>query len=449
MFRIQEHRSIFYLYVPGVTLSIIAHTRLTLTLPAELNAPQPPPESQQRWAAFRHPGFSAFAFARAGGTLAVQIQSVSVGWQVYDLTHNPFDLGLVGLAQFAPAIALVLVTGSIADRFDRRIVMSCGLVGQALSALALLVFAVIGLTVIWPILVALLGFGSARAFINPVQQSIVANIVPPEDLGNAFAFISAIARAATVAGPLAGGLLYAISGETAYGTALLIALISIILVASIPRTRQRVVGKATGWQDVVAGFDYIWKEKIVLGAISLDLFAVLLGGAVALLPVYAMDILHVGPLGLGLLRASSGFGGIALALYLAFNPIRDHAGIYLFVTVAIFGASAIAFGMSDILWISVAALTVMGASDVVSVYIRSTLVQLWTPDHLRGRVSAVNTVFLNASNEIGAFRAGSSAALVGAVPAVVLGGIGTVVVAALWYKWFPELRRTRHLDGRV
>jgi MFS family permease len=379
----------------------------------------------------------------------VQIQSVAVGWQVYDITGDPFDLGLVGLAQFAPVILLVLVTGAAADRFDRRFVMALALAGQALSALALFVFAYIDILVIWPILLTLVGFGAARAFINPIQHAIVPNLVPPEHLGNAFAFVSAIARAATVAGPLAGGLLYGISGETAYATTLLVALASIALVAAIPATSQRIVVRSAGWREMVAGFSYIWKEKIVLGAISLDLFAVLLGGATALLPVYAADILEVGPWGLGLLRAAPGVGGILMAFYVAFHPVRDHAGLVLLASVALFGASTVVFGLSSVLWLSLVALVVMGASDVVSVYIRATLVQLWTPDQLRGRVSAVNTVFLNASNEVGAFRAGGSAALIGAIPAVVVGGIGAVAVAALWYKLFPELRRTRHLDGRT
>jgi MFS family permease len=379
----------------------------------------------------------------------VQIQSVAVGWQVYDITHDPFDLGLVGLAQFMPVIALVLVTGAVADRFDRRAIMAVALGGHAACALALLVFAIMEIGVIWPILLVLVFFGVTRAFINPAQQSIVPNLVPPEDLGNAFAFISAMARTATVAGPLAGGLLYDVSAGTAYGTALVVSLISVGLVAAIPPTAQKIIARSAGWHELIAGFRYIWREKIVLGAISLDLFAVLLGGATALLPVYARDILHVGPGGLGLLRAAPGVGGIVVAFYLAFHPVRDHAGLVLFATVAVFGAATIAFGMSSVLWVSLAALMLMGASDVISVYIRSTLVQLWTPDHLRGRVSAVNAVFLNASNEVGAFRAGGSAALVGAIPAVVLGGIGTLLTTLLWYKWFPELRAARHLDGRV
>jgi MFS family permease len=343
----------------------------------------------------------------------------------------------------------VLVTGAAADRFDRRLVMALSLAAQAVCAVALLVFAYSDIQVIWPILLTLVGFGAARAFINPIQHAIVPNLIPPEHLGNAFALVSATARAATVAGPLAGGLLYGISGETAYATTLAASLLSIALVAGIPRTAQRIVIRSAGWQELVAGFSYIWKEKIVLGAISLDMFAVLLGGATALLPVYAADVLDVGPWGLGLLRAAAGIGGIAMALYVAFHPVRDHAGLVLLASVALFGASTVVFGFSNALWLSLLALVVMGASDVVSVYIRATLVQLWTPDQLRGRVSAVNTVFLNASNEVGAFRAGGSAALIGAVPAVVIGGFGAVAVAALWYKLFPELRRTRHLDGRV
>jgi MFS family permease len=377
--------------------------------------------------------------SRAGSGLAIQIQSIAVGWQVYDITHDPFDLGLVGLAQFLPSIALVLVTGAVADRYDRRLVMAVSLAGQALCALALLAFALLAIDVVWPIMLVLVGFGAARAFLHPAQQSIVANLVPAEHLSNAVAVNSAVVRVATLAGPLAGGLLYELSAGAAY----------VALVVMIPATSQKRNASAPSWEALVAGFRYIWREKIVLGAISLDLFAVLLGGATALLPVYARDILQTGPWGLGLLRAAPGLGGIAMAIYLGFYPIRDHAGRIMFATVAVFGLATTAFGLSSVLWISLLALVVMGASDLVSVYIRATLVQLWTPDPLRGRVSAVNTVFLNASNEIGAFRAGGSAALIGVVPAVVLGGIGTIVTAALWFRWFPELRATRHLDGRT
>lgn len=387
--------------------------------------------------------------ARLGSTLAIQMQGVAVGWQVYDITGDPFDLGLVGLAQFLPSILLVLVTGAVADRFERRIVMAAALVGLGLCGILLAAFAMTGIGIIWPILLVLTASGAARAFLHPAQQSIVPNLVPTEHLSSAIAATTALVRIGMITGPLAGGLLYELSAAVPYAVASVVTLASLACTLVIPATSQKRIAAAPGWQALSAGFRYIWKEKRVLGAISLDLFAVVLGGAVALMPVYARDILGVGPWGLGLLRAAPGLGGIAMAIYLSFYPIRDHAGLVMLATVALFGFSIVVFGLSTVLWISLPALALMGAADLVSVYIRATLVQLWTPDQLRGRVSAVNTVFLNASNEIGAFRAGGMAALVGVVPAVVLGGLGAMLVTALWYRWFPDLRKTRHLDGRA
>ena len=387
--------------------------------------------------------------ARLGSTLAIQMQGVAVGWQVYDITGDPFDLGLVGLAQFLPSILLVLVTGAVADRFERRIVMAAALVGLGLCGILLAAFAMTGIGIIWPILLVLTASGAARAFLHPAQQSIVPNLVPTEHLSSAIAATTALVRIGMITGPLAGGLLYELSAAVPYAVASVVTLASLACTLVIPATSQKRIAAAPSWQALSAGFRYIWKEKRVLGAISLDLFAVVLGGAVALMPVYARDILGVGPWGLGLLRAAPGLGGIVMAIYLSFYPIRDHAGLVMLATVALFGFSIVVFGLSTALWVSLPALALMGAADLVSVYIRATLVQLWTPDQLRGRVSAVNTVFLNASNEIGAFRAGGMAALVGVVPAVVLGGLGAMLVTALWYRWFPDLRKTRHLDGRA
>jgi MFS family permease len=443
----QERRSKFDLYERVFGLSMSGQrppASFPFTSLSAFGSTLPP----SRWALFRRPGFAPFVAARLGSTLAIQIQGVAVGWQVYDITGDPFDLGLVGLAQFLPSILLVLLTGTVADRFERRIVMAVSLVGQAVCALLLVTFALLDIDVVWPILLVLVGFGTARAFLHPAQQSLVPNLVPAEELSRAIAATTALVRIGMLAGPLAGGLLYEVSAATPYIAAAAVVLGSLACTLVIPATAQRIAA-APDWRALSAGFRYIWKERIVLGAISLDLFAVLLGGAVALLPVYARDILEVGPWGLGLLRGAPGLGGIAMAIYLSVYPIRDHAGLIMFATVALFGLSIVAFGLSTALWLSLAALVVMGASDLVSVYIRATLVQLWTPDQLRGRVSAVNTVFLNASNEIGAFRAGGTAALIGAAPAVVLGGLGAVLVTALWFRWFPELRAVRHLDGRI
>lgn len=387
--------------------------------------------------------------ARFGSTLSLNLQSVAVGWQVYDITGDPFALGLVGLAQFSPTLFLFLFTGAAADRFDRRLIMALALVVQAACAGMLVAFALAGIQVIWPILIVLAVFGVARAFINPVQHSLVANLLPVEVLSNGIALVSATFRVATVLGPLAGGLLYEISAATAHGATAVVSVASVVFICMVPRPEQKVASRAMGVSELFAGLRYILREKVVLGAITLDLFAVLLGGAVALLPVYARDILEVGPLGLGLLRAAAGAGGIGMALWLAFHPVRDHAGLVLFGTIVGFGVANTIFGLSNVVWLSVAALLVAGAADVISGYIRGTLIQVWTPDQLRGRVSAASTVFLNASNDVGAFRAGGSAALVGAVPAVVLGGVGAILVAVLWSRWFPELRKVRHLDGRV
>jgi MFS family permease len=246
---------------------------------------------------------------------------------------------------------------------------------------------------------------------------------------------------ATITGPVAGGLLYGISEYAAYGTALVLMLACIVLIGMIPKPVQRMSDQAKSLATLFAGFNYVWSQKIVLGAISLDLFAVLLGGAMALLPVYARDILHAGPWGLGLLRAAPGVGAVLVAGWLARNAIRDHAGAVMFVFVAGFGL------FTSMIWLSVVALAFAGACDMISVYVRETLIQLWTPDDVRGRVNAVNMVFVGASNELGEFRAGVSAALFGAVPAVVFGGIGTIAVAILWALWFPQLRKIRHLDG--
>ena len=409
----------------------------------------PEPSASARWPALRNPGFRRYWAARLAAAFATQIQVVAVGWQVYDLTRNPLDLGLVGLSQFLPALVLVLVTGIAADRFRRRTIMSVCLAVEALCAVGLLLFTLSGTTDVRIVFAILVVFGVARAFFGPAQQSLLPNIVPPEILSNAIAMNSLSWQTATIAGPVAGGLLYGVAPEAAFGATVVLMSLAAVLVLIIPRPQQKMTAEPATWGTIVAGFNYIWREKIVLGAISLDLFAVLLGGAAALLPVYARDILVVGPWGLGLLRSAPAIGAIVVALYLTTRPIRDHAGFWMFVFVGIFGVFTIIFGLSTIVWVSVLALAVMGAADMVSVYVRETLIQLWTPDHVRGRVNAVNSVFIGASNELGEFRAGVSAAIFGTVAAVAIGGIGTVAVAALWARWFPDLRRARHLTGRV
>lgn len=402
-----------------------------------------------RYAAFRHSSYLRFFGARFATSFASQIVSVSVGWQVYDLTRNPFDLGLVGLVQFAPALLLVLVTGAVSDRFGRRLIMGLAITVEALCAFALLLLTLRGLTNVVHVFLVLAVFGTARAFFSPASSSLVANLVPPEDFANAVAWNSSAWQVATIVGPVAGGLLYGISPEAAYTVATAMMGLAALLIFSIPKPAQHYERESSGLGSLFAGFSYIRSEKVVLGAISLDLFAVLLSGAIALLPVYARDILELGPWGLGMLRSAPGLGAVCVAVWLAGHPIRDHAGLLMFFFVALFGVFTIVFGVSTIPWLSITALALLGGADMVSVYIRSTLIQLWTPDRVRGRVSAVNGVFVGASNELGEFRAGTMASLIGTVPAVVVGGIGAIGIAALWAWLFPELRKARRLDGRT
>ena len=409
----------------------------------------PETSSANRYAAFRHSAFSRYWAARFLTTFATQIVSVAVGWQIYDLTRDPFDLGLVGIIQFAPSLLLVLITGSVADRFGRRLIMSLSAFLEAGCALALLFLTWRGLTGPGEVFAILFMFGIARAFFGPASASLVANLVPAEDFANAIAWNSSAWQTATIVGPVAGGLLYGLSATTASGVAPAFMLAAGLLIISIPKPAQHSETEKTSLETIFAGFRYIWSEKIVLGAISLDLFAVLLSGAVALLPVYARDILELGPWGLGLLRAAPGIGAILVAVWLTSHPIRDHAGMIMLFFVAMFGAFTIVFGVSTVPWLSILALALLGATDMISVYVRETLIQLWTPDRVRGRVNAVNMVFVGASNELGEFRAGTMAALIGTVPAVVIGGVGAIAVAGIWAVIFPALRKVRRLDGRT
>ena len=398
--------------------------------------------------AFRHRSFRLFWAARFLATFAAQIVGVAVGWQVYAMTSSPFDLGLVGLVQFAPALVLVLVSGHLADRFNRRAIMGIGQLVEALATGAILVLTVAGIvSTVW-IFALLFVIGVARAFMNPAASSLMPNLVPPEDIASAAALGSSAWNIANILGPMAGGLLYGVSSSAAYGVAFVLVVGATVFIALVPKPAQKTMLEPRTWSTVLAGFGYVWREKVVLGAISLDLFAVLLGGATALLPAYARDILVTGPWGLGVLRSAAGIGAILMATYLTLRPIRDRAGVLMFIAVALFGAFTIVFGLSRTVWLSALALAFAGAADMVSVQIRETLIQLWTPDRVRGRVNAVNSVFIGASNELGEFRAGTMAAVIGVVPAVVVGGVGTLVIAGLWSWWFPAIRRVRNLRGR-
>ena len=404
--------------------------------------------ADDRFGAFRNTQYLRYWLARLGASFAVQIVAVSVGWQIYDLTRNPLDLGFVGLCQFLPALLLVLVTGTVADRYSRRMIMGLSIAVEALGALALLVMTFEGLTTPLPVFGVLVLFGVARAFFGPSSQALVVNIVSRAELPSAIAWNSSAWQIASIVGPVAGGLLYGFSPHAAYGVALTLFVVASGLVLSMKPLAARPANEPATLKTIVAGFHFIWHEKVVLGAISLDLFAVLLGGAVALMPIYARDVLEVGPWGLGMLRAAPGIGAILTVLYLTRHPVRDNAGLVMFAFVALFGVFTIVFGLSTAPWLSIAALALMGAADMISVYIRETLLQLWTPDEVRGRVSAVNMVFVGASNELGEFRAGVMAFWIGAVPAVVVGGMATMGIAALWAKLFPDLRKAKHLRGR-
>lgn len=399
-----------------------------------------------RFAAFRHPSFGCYWFSKFFSTFGMQIIAVAVGWQIYDLTRNPFDLGIIGLVQFLPALLLILVTGAASDRFGRRLIMGVCEIVSLFVAAVLVILTLRGLTSPIPVFAVLVVLGTARAFFNPAATSLAPNLVPEEDLANAVAWNSMSWQTATIVGPVAGGLLYGLGAAVPYWTAVVLFAVSAVLVFIIRRPEQKRGVHQQDWETLSAGFRFIWREKIVLGAISLDLFAVLLGGAIALMPVFARDVLDLGPWGLGLLRSAPGIGAVAMATYLAAHPISRNAGQIMFISVALFGVSIVVFGWSTVAWLSIAALIVMGATDMISVYVRQTLVQLWTPDELRGRVNAVNMVFIGASNELGEFRAGSLAALIGAVPAVVIGGFGAIGVAALWAAWFPALRRIQRID---
>ena len=403
----------------------------------------------QRFSAFRHVSYQRYFLARFLTSFALNVLSVAVGWQIYDETQNAALLGWIGLVQFLPALLLVIVTGLTADRFGRRAIMAVALIVETMCAAAILYMALTDqFEPIW-VLSVLTVFGVARAFFSPASSSLAVNIVPREDFADAVAWTTSSWQLAAIAGPAAGGLLYGISAGTAYSTAMITLAIAALLILSIPKPNQEIQKETTSLQTLLGGFAYVWKEKIVLGAISLDLFAVLLGGAVALLPIYARDILEVGEVGLGFLRAAPGLGAMIVVGLIAIKPVRDRAGWILFVTVALFGLSTALFGLSTNLTLSIIALLCVGGFDMISVYIREILVQLWTPDEVRGRVNAVNSIFLGASNELGEARAGFMAAKYGAVFTVVAGGYAAIGVAALWAGLFPKLRQARYLDRGV
>lgn len=392
--------------------------------------------------------FRTFLWTRLLGTSANQMLMVALAWQMYDLTGRAWDLGLVGLMQFVPALLLTIPAGMLVDRADRRKVLAVSLLVQAVVALVLTWGSHgdwVGRELILALCVAL---GTARALQMPSQQAIVPALVEAALLPRAFALTSTFTRIAVIGGPALGGLIYAMGPAVVYAVCLLLLVVSTAFIVSIQPIPPAAGGERVSLTSLFAGFRFIWNKKPVLGAISLDLFAVLLGGATALLPMYAKDVLDTGPWGLGVLRGATSFGALAMALFLARVPLQRHVGRRMFVAVAVYGLAIVVFGLSRDFMLSLVALAVSGGADMVSVVIRQTLVQLDTPDSMRGRVSAVNSTFIGASNELGEFRAGTVAEWIGPIGAVVVGGAGTLLVAALWFRSFPSLaHRDRLLDA--
>jgi MFS family permease len=396
------------------------------------------------FAVFRRPAFTLYLGARLFSALAAQMIIIAVGWQVYHVTGRVLDLGLVGLSQFVPFLCLSLFAGHAADRFDRRRIILCCLSVYLVCSLLLLFLARHGTGSVLPIFAVLALLGVARSFMMPASQSFLPNIVPLEILGNAVAINSSAFQLANIVGPSLGGLVYAFGGaQWVYGGAgalLAGAILFLLFVDSVPAATEDPA--SFSWDHLLEGLRFTWHRKTVLGAISLDLFAVLFGGASALLPAFTRDVLHAGPEVFGYLRAAPGLGALAMAFWLALRPISRRVGVYMFGGVAIFGVATVVFGLTQRFWVALTALALMGAGDMVSVYVRGLLVQLETPDGIRGRVSAVSSIAIGASNELGEFESGTTAALFGLVPAIVLGGVVTLAVAGLWAQvFFPMLWR--------
>lgn len=393
----------------------------------------------------RHGAFMRFWFARLAGTAANQMLMVAIGWQMYDLTGSAWDLGLVGLMQFAPSLALVLVAGHVLDRHHRARILAACMALQVIVAAVLALGAWNGFASRELLLGLSVAIGTAKAFQLPAQQSITPLLLPPSMLPRALAFSSAGMQGAIIAGPAIGGFVYVAGATAVYGSCAALFALAGALVLTVSYHHVPPPSQSATLETLLAGVRFVWNRPVVLGAISLDLFAVLLGGATALLPMFAKDILHVGPWGLGLLRAAPAVGALAMALALSRWPIQRRAGTVLLAAVGVYGAATFGFALSTWLWLSIALLSVSGAADMISVVIRQSLVQLETPDEMRGRVSAVNSVFIGASNQLGEFESGVTAALLGPVGSVVLGGLGSMAIAALWARWFPALAQRDRL----
>jgi MFS family permease len=406
--------------------------------------------------AFASRDFTRYQFARAAVILGAEAQSVAVAWQVYSITHRALDLGYTGLALFLPGLLFLLPAGHVADRFDRRQVILVCYSLQVFCTLALVLMARAGVARVMPIYLVLFLIGTGRAFSGPASSALIPHLVPEKHFVNAVTWGGAIFQFANVTGPALGGLLFTFpldhllpgtrleGAGIVYIFTLCTLLCFLVLVGSLEVRLGRMEHRAASLQVVLAGFKYVWSLPLLLGSFSLDLFVVLLGGAVALMPIFASEILHTGPRGLGVLRAAPAIGALTMSLVMARFPINRQAGKRLFICVAIFGIATIVFGVSHSLWLSLAALAISGAADTISVIIRGSLLQLATPPEMRGRVSAVNSLFIGASNELGEFESGLTAQLWGAVRATIYGGIGSLAIAGLWAVLFPGLR---HADA--
>jgi MFS family permease len=399
-----------------------------------------------RSALFRQSSFICFLLSRSLSRFSSQIAAVAIGWQVYDLTTSAFLLGMVGLVQFLPTALLVLVAGHAADRYQRKRVVQLCQVAEALTALFLAFGAYAGWLTVTQIFVATAILGTTGAFESPATAALLPLIAPQGSLQRATALSSGATQVATIAGPALGGLAYAISPGLAYAIMVLFWLLAALFTGAIGVTQPAVEKDSATSSDLFAGVRFILENPAILGTISLDLFAVLFGGVTALLPIYARDILETGPFGLGILRAAPAVGALLMTVLLARHAIHRRVGLRMFQAVIVFGVATVAFALSQWMWLSLLALATLGAADTVSVVIRFSLVQLSTPDEMRGRVGAVNFLFINASNQLGQFESGVTAALFGAVPAAALGGIATVAVALFWMKLFPSLREVERLE---
>ena len=393
---------------------------------------------------YRERDFALFLAVRVFSTLAMMIQSVAVGWQVYDLVRSPLALGWVGLAEFVPMFLLTLPAGALVDRSDQRRILAFAYTTQGLTAVLLAALTLAQVRMAWPFYALVALFGCARGFYGPAAQSLLPFLVPQERLPRAIATSASFFQASVIVGPALGGVAYAWGPQWAYGLCALAyaaaAVITLVL-GGRRRTPDAAGARLSRTEQVKEGLRYVRSRPVVLGAISLDLFAVLLGGATALLPVFARDILATGPVGLGALRSATAVGATTMALLLLWRPIERHTGLKMFGAVALFGVATIVFGLSRNYWLSLTALMTLGIADQISVYVRANLVQLSTPDAMRGRVSAVNMLFIGTSNQLGELESGMTAALFGVIPATVLGGAATIGIAVLWMWWFPELRK--------